>query len=316
MTAKPTSAADALAGVGRVRKPGYSRRRNILPGILFLLPLVSGVLVFKAYGFGLNLWMSFTEAGAFGPATFIGLDNFRRLIGDSNFHQAVINTSKFVVLGVPAIVIVALIAALMLNVKIKTIGLFRTILFLPAVTLPVALYMGFSWIFNTDYGIVNGFVQMLGGQPVNWFGTNVGVTTVFIVVMTYASFSVPMLVLLAGLTQIPESYYEAASIDGATPWKIFWHIKLPLLTPSIFYVATTNIITMFQMFSLVYIMLPESSAGMQFGQTIVHYYYQNAFVYSGSRGYAAALSIALFLMILIITGITFRLQKYWVTYDK
>ncbi|WP_441668792.1 carbohydrate ABC transporter permease [Gulosibacter sp.] len=260
--------------------------------------------------------MSFTEAGAFGPAEYIGLENYSELVGDSTFHQAIINTLKFVALGVPAIVVVSLGAALLLNMKIKHIGAFRTILFLPAVTLPVVLFMAFGWMFNTDYGIVNGFVQMLGGEPVNWFGSNVGVTTVFIVVMTYSSFSVPMLVILSGLTQIPEAYFEAAEIDGATPWQVFLHIKLPLLTPSIFYVATTNIISMFQMFSLVYIMLPESSAGMQYGQTIVHYYYQHAFVYSGGRGYAAALSIALFFMILVITAITFRLQKYWVVYDK
>jgi multiple sugar transport system permease protein len=301
-------------GPGRLRLSRPARHRLIVGG-LFLAPLVIGLLVFRLFGLVYNVYLSFTRTGSFGPSQWIGTENFRELLGDELFRNAVLNTVKFVVLGVPPIVVVSILCALLLERAGRGAGPVRTILFLPAVTLPVSTMLVFAWIFNTDHGIVNGMLTALGSGPVNWFGTNAGVTTVFVVVMTYTSCAVPMLIVLANLQTIDPMYYEAAALDGAGPLQVFRHVKLPLLTPSIFYVTTTNIISMFQMFSLVYVLLPDSSHGLRFGQTIVHYYYQNAFVYAGERGYAAAISLVLFAMILVVTLINFRLQKYWVHYD-
>lgn len=299
-------------GKRRLSRPD---RHRLIVGSLFLAPLVIGLLVFRLFGLAYNVYLSFTRTGSFGPSQWIGTENFRELLTDDLFHNAVLNTVKFVVLGVPPIVVASILCALLLERAGRGAGPVRTILFLPAVTLPVSTMLVFAWIFNTDHGIVNGLLSTLGVGSVNWFGTNAGLTTVFVVIMTYTSCAVPMLIVLANLQSIPSTYFEAATLDGASALQVLRHIKLPLLTPSIFYVTTTNIISMFQMFTLVYVLLPESSHGLRFGQTIVHYYYQNAFVYAGERGYAAAISLVLFAMILLVTLINFRLQKYWVNYD-
>lgn len=309
------TAAAPLAG--RSRRPrNRQRRQQILVGLLFLAPLVLGLLVFRFFGFAYNAYLSFTQTGAFGPSTWIGLDNYARLARDAIFRQAVGNTIKFVIFGVPAIVVVSLLTALLLHRVSRGSTLIRTVLFLPAVTLPVSTLLVFAWLFNTDYGLVNALISAVGGERVNWFGSDVGITTVFVLAMVYMSCAIPMLIILANLQAIPVSYVEAARIDGAKPWQSFRHITLPLLTPSIFYVTTTNIISMFQMFSLPYILLPEGAQGLRFGQTIVHYYYQAAFFFTGQRGYAAAISIALMGLILLVTVINFGLQKKWVTYDQ
>ena len=315
-----TSAAQAQGAAGEAARRVRSRRgrfiRQFLVGAAFLAPLVLGLLVFRVFALGYNVYLSFTETGAFGAPRWIGTENYLELLDDGLFRQSVVNTLKFVVLGVPPIVVASIGAAMVLNMRGRATGTIRTILFLPAVTLPVATLLIFAWMFNTDYGIVNSLLQALGGDAMNWFGTNTGVTTVFVVTMTYLSCSIPMLVILANLQSISPEYYEAAALDGASGPRQFWHITLPLITPSIFYVTTTNIISMFQMFSLAFVLLPEGSSGLRFGQTIVHYYYTTAFVYSGQRGYAAAISLVLFAMILVVTLINFRLQKLWVHYDN
>lgn len=298
------------------RRERRLRRRDLRAGLLFLAPLAAGLLVFKAFGFGYNIYLSFTRAGAFGRPQWIGMRNYQELFSDPQFGRALVNTLRFVVLGVPPIVVVSLAAALLLQKRVRGIGFFRSVLFLPAVTLHVAVYLIFAWMFNTQFGIVNSVLDLLGIGGVNWFGSRAGVTAVLVMVMTYTSFSTPMLVMLAGLNDIPESYFEAARIDGATRWQQFWLIKLPLLTPAIFYVGTTNIISMFQMFTPVFVMLPAESTGLQYGETIVYYYYTNAFVYTGARGYASAISVVLFALILMVTLVAFRMQKRWVHYEN
>lgn len=312
-TVAPTSSGGGRTGRRRM-KPHELKR--ILVGVAFLVPLVAGLLVFRAFGFVYNVYLSFTRAAAFGTPQWIGWDNYTRLSTDALFLQAVGNTVKFVVIGVPAIVIVSLLSALLLHKISRGSTVVRTILFLPAVTMPVSTLMVFAWLFNTDYGLVNAIIAALGGDRVNWFGQDAGVTLIFVLAMVYMSCAIPMIILLSNLQSIPVSYREAAMIDGATARQAFRHVTLPLLTPSIFYVTTTNIISMFQMFSLPYVLLPEGAQGLRFGQTIVHYYFNAAFQFSGQRGYAAAISIALLLMILIITAINFGLQKKWVTYDQ
>ncbi|MCC2591815.1 sugar ABC transporter permease [Tessaracoccus sp. OS52] len=304
-------------GGDSIRRLRWSRQRRhtALVGAAFLAPLLLGLLVFRAFGFGYNVYLSFTRTGAFGPSQWVGLENFERLAGDALFLQAVGNTVKFVALGVPAIVVVSLFSAVLLHRVSRGSTLLRTVLFLPAVTMPVSILLVFQWLFNTDYGLINAAITGAGGDRVNWFGTDFGVTLVFVVAMTYMSSAIPMLIVLSNLQAIPTMYREAAMLDGATHLRLFRHITLPLLTPSLFYVTTTNIISMFQMFSLPYVLLPEGAQGLRFGQTLVHYYFNAAFSFSGQRGYAAAISIALLGLILVVTLVNFGLQKKWVNYD-
>jgi multiple sugar transport system permease protein len=287
-------------------------------GFLFLLPLTIGLLIFRVYGFFENFVMSFTKSGALGASEFIGLENYHNLVVDQQFWLSLFNTFKFVIICIPVTLVVAIFSAVLLNSKSKFISGFRTIYFLPAVILPVAVIQVIMWLFNTDYGLVNSILVGLGFEKVSWLSSNAGLTAIFSFIIIYLNFSVPTFIILAGLKEIPKSYYEAASVDRASKIRQFFHITLPMLTPSIFFVIITQSIGLLKLFDVPYIMTPpeQGGIGVNYVKTIVYYYYQNAFQYSNARGYASAISIVLFLIILILTLVMFRLQKKWVNYEK
>ncbi|WP_236796524.1 carbohydrate ABC transporter permease [Amycolatopsis sp. GM8] len=292
-------------------------RRGALTGYLFLVPLLFGLAVFRFYGFGYNVWLSFTKAGAFGPARFIGLDNYVALISDSQLGVALVNTFRFVVVAVPAVVIVSLLCATLMQHRFRGESVFRAILFLPAVCLPTAIIFVFGWLFQTQYGLVNATIRSIGASPVSWLGSTTGVTVVVTLIVLYLSFSVPTIILYAGMQDIPTEFYEAATLDGAGPVRRFFKITLPLLGPSLFFVVLTTTISVLKLFDVVYLLLPpEQSTSVNFGMTVLYYYYQLAFVGIGQRGYAAAVSLVLFVLILVVSLVFFRLQRRFVHYGE
>lgn len=300
------------------RRPARGRqlgRRDARTGLLFLLPLFAGLLVFRFYGFGYNVWLSLNKAGAFGAPKFIGLDNYKRLFSDNQLGVALITTFKFCAFIVPGVVLVALACATLMQRRFRGAAAFRAVLFLPAVALPTAAILLFGWIFQTQYGIVNSAIRAFGGSPVSWFGSATGVTVVVTVIVVFLSFSVPAIILYAGIQEIPSDVYEAASIDGAGSARRFFSITLPLLSPSLFFVVLTTTISTMKLFDVVYILLPpELPASQAYGLTAVYYYYQLAFLNTGDRGYASAVSMLLFVLILVIALIMFRLQRRFVHY--
>ncbi|MGO4585520.1 carbohydrate ABC transporter permease [Arthrobacter sp. 2RAF6] len=302
------------------RRPGRRRglgRRDARTGLLFLLPLFAGLLVFRFYGFGYNVWLSFTKAGAFGAPKFLGVDNYVRLFADDQLGVALINTFKFCAFIVPGVVIVSLLCATLMQHRFRGASAFRAVVFLPAVALPTAAIMLFGWLFQTQYGLINAAIQALGGQPVSWFGSATGVTAVVTVIVVFLSFSVPTIILYAGMKDIPSEVYEAASIDGAGPVRRFFSITLPLLSPSLFFVVLTTTISTLKLFDVVYILLPpELPASAKYGLTAVYYYYQLAFLNTGDRGYASAVSMLLFVIILAVSLVLFRLQRRFVHYGE
>nr|WP_255524952.1 sugar ABC transporter permease [Herbiconiux sp. VKM Ac-1786] len=207
--------------------------------------------------------------------------------------------------------------AVLMQQKVRGSSAFRAIVFLPAVALPTAAILLFGWIFQTQYGILNATIRGLGGSPVSWFGSATGVTVVVTVIVVFLSFSVPTIILYAGIQDIPSDVYEAASIDGAGPIRRFFSITLPLLSPSLFFVILTTTISTLKLFDVVYILLPpELPASAKFGLTAVYYYYQLAFLNTGDRGYASAVSMVLFVLILAVSVIMFRLQRRFVHYGE
>jgi multiple sugar transport system permease protein len=292
--------------------------RQARAGYLFLLPLFTGLIVFRFYAFGYNVWLSFTKAGAFGPPSFTGLDNYRRLFSDSQLVVALYNTLKFALIAVPGVVIVSLLCALLMQYRFRGESVFRAIVFLPAVCLPTAIILVFGWLFQTQYGLVNAAIQAMGSSPVSWFGSETGVTAVVSIIVVYLSFSVPAIILYAGMQDIPSDVYEAAMLDGAGPARRFFSITLPLLTPSLFFVILTSTIGILKLFDTVYILLPpvDHSVSTNYGLTLVYYYYYLAFVDAGQRGYAAAVSLFLLLLILGVSIFLLRLQRRFVHYGE
>ncbi|MFF1573948.1 carbohydrate ABC transporter permease [Leifsonia sp. NPDC058292] len=300
----------------RIKRRGLGRR-DTLVGFLFLAPLFIGLLVFRFYGFGYNVWLSFQKAGAFGPPTFNGLQNYQDLFSDSQFGVALVNTFKFCILAVPAVVIVSLLCATLMQRRFRGETAFRAIVFLPAVCLPTAIIFAFGWLFQTQYGLINAAIKGLGGSPVSWLGSSTGVAVIVTVAVVYLSFSVPTIILYAGMQDIPTEVYEASTLDGAGPVRRFFSITVPLLGPSLFFVILTTTIGVLKLFDVVYLLLPpEQSTSVNFGMTVLYYYYQLAFLGVGQRGYAAAISLVLFVLILVVSLVMFRLQRRFVHYGE
>lgn len=313
-TVRSKSIASARTSTKRRSGPG---RRDARIGYLFLLPLLIGLLVFRFYGFGYNIWLSFRDAGAFGISTFSGLDNYARLFSDGQLFTALTNTFKFTAIIAPTVVLVSLLCAVLMRWQFRGAGIFRTILFIPAVTLPTAAILLFGWLFQTQYGLVNAALKALGAQPISWFGSAGGLTVVVTVIVVFLSFSVPTIILYAGLQDVPEEVHEAATIDGAGPFQRFTRITIPLLSPALFFVTLTTIIGVLKLFDVVYVLLPpEQSASVNFGRTAVYYYYQLAFLNTGDRGYASAVSLLLFIIIMVVSLILFQAQRRFVHYGE
>lgn len=299
-----------------LRRNGPSRR-DARVGYLFLLPLLIGLLIFRFYGFGYNIWLSFRDAGAFGISKFSGLENYSRLFNDDQLLTALANTFKFAAIIAPTVVLVSLLCAVLMQWQFRGAGVFRTIIFIPAVTLPTAAILLFGWLFQTQYGLVNAALKALGGQPISWFGSAAGFTVVVTVIVVFLSFSVPTIILYAGLQDVPAEVHEAAKIDGAGPLQRFTRITLPLLSPALFFVTLTTVIGVLKLFDVVYVLLPpEQSASVNFGRTAVYYYYQLAFLNTGDRGYASAVSLLLFIIIMAVSLILFQAQRRFVHYGE
>lgn len=296
------------------RSSGRLKRREMLTGYLMIFPLTAGVTVFFIGAFFQNVYYSFTNKSSFGTPKFVGLANYCRLFQDQAFIRAFANTILYVVICVPLVVILALGIAVLLNFRVKGIDLFRVFIFLPAVTLPAAIGLLWKWLMNYKFGIFNEMIGRFGIDPVAWLSDPKVVLFSISAVFIWASVAYQVIVLLAGLQGIPVSYQEAAQIDGANSVQQFFKITLPLLSPSIFFVCVTTVINVFQIFDFIYLMIPQGSSGTEASRSLVTYFFEQSFV-KFHKGYGAAISFMLFLLILLITAVQMVLQKKLVFYD-
>ena len=295
------------------KKATSRQKKDWVAGYVFIAPVTLGLLVFYIWPFIQNFWFSFNDVNKFNVTHFIGLDNYKQLIGDAEVWTTFGNTLKYVVFTVPIGLFLSICIAALLNAKIRGTSIYRTLYFLPSVTMAAAVAMVWKWVFNEKMGILNSIIAGLGGERVGWL-TNPK-TALFIVMLVglWMSVGYNMIILLAGMQGIPKTYYEAASIDGAGGLAQFFKITIPLLTPSIFFVMITSIIGGFQVFDVVYMMIGKLSPAYDSTQTVVMLFYRQAFDY-GYKGYAAAISILIFIAIMIVTIFQLIGQKKWVNY--
>lgn len=295
------------------KKATARQKKDWFAGYVFIAPVTLGLLIFYIWPFIQNFWFSFNDVNKFNVTHFIGLDNYKQLIGDAEVWTTFGNTLKYVVFTVPIGLFLSICIAALLNAKIRGTSIYRTLYFLPSVTMAAAVAMVWKWVFNEKMGILNSVIAGLGGERVGWL-TNPK-TALFIVMLVglWMSVGYNMIILLAGMQGIPKTYYEAASIDGAGGLAQFFKITIPLLTPSIFFVMITSIISGFQVFDVVYMMVLKSNPAYESTQTVVMLFYRQAFDY-GYKGYAAAISILIFIAIMIVTIFQLIGQKKWVNY--
>lgn len=281
---------------------------------LFIAPLFIGLIVFYVYAFVRNIYLSFNDVGVFGESEFVGLQNFRDLFQDPIFRRATVNTFFYAGVGVPLVVLISIGLAWLLNQKLRGMVFYRTAIFIPAITLPAAIGLLWRWLYNSQYGLINYLLDLVGIPPQAWLGDTELVRWSILIVLVWASVSYMVIILLAGLQRIPSMYLEAAQIDGANTRQIFQKITLPLLSPTIFFVTVVSMIGMLQVFDFIFLMIRSESVAYQYAISLVTYFYESAFALN-LRGYGAAISVILLAIIFAITALQFSLQKRWVHYD-
>jgi len=282
---------------------------------VFLAPSLIGLLVFIVYPIIASLWLAFQDWNMLSAPKFIGLANFQELLQDQDFWRALRYTLTFVVLYVPSVFVIGLGLALLLNQKVRGMIIVRTSTFLPVVASWVVVSLIWKWIFNPSYGLINYGLALLGIQGPDWLFQPQTALYAMVITSIWKDVGYIALLYLGGLQSISETYYEAAQIDGAGRWRSFRSITLPLLSPTMFFVAITLLINYFQLFEQVWLMPMTDSAADRQLRVIVTEVVRNAFSYN-RMGYASALSWVLFILIFIITFVQFRLQKRWVYYES
>lgn len=296
------------------RERKRSHRKEYAWGYGMIAPVTLGLGVFYFYPVLKVIRDSFYEVGAFNKRSWCGLKNYQRMFQDSVMWQSLGNTCKYVVLIVPIMIFLALVLASLLNTGIRGRSFFRVIYFIPAVTMGAAVAMVWSWMYNGNYGIINAVLNVFG-IPSQQFLTDPRLALPAIsVVSIWSTTGYNMIILLAGIQGISRTYYEAAAIDGANRIRQFFHVTLPLITPSLFFVLITSLISTFQMFDTIYMMISKTGLAMEATQSMVVYFYRNAFEYS-KKGYASALAVFLFVIIMIMTVIQMKGQSKWVNYE-
>lgn len=277
----------------------------------FIAPTMITLLVFWLIPLGFALVLSLMNWDGFGERTFVGLDNFIHLFQDPVFQKAVVNTVYYTVLTIPTGILIALLLALALN-KIPGRNVYRVFYFMPVVTSAVSVGVMWIWILNGDFGILNSLLGTIGIQGPNWLADDRWVIPAIAMVGIWWGLGFNVVIFLAGLQGISRSYYEAAEIDGASTFQKFFHITLPLLSPTTFFVAVMAVIASFQVFDQVFVMT-QGGPGKA-SHVIVLHIYEMAFL-KGQFGASTATAVVLFMAILLFTIIQFKLSKRWVHYE-
>jgi len=280
---------------------------------IFLLPSLIGLILFKGIPIIWSFLLSFTKWDLIGSPRWIGLDNYKNIFADKDFWSALSHTLYFIVGYLPLVIIFALLIALLLNRKIKGITAFRAIYFIPVISSWVAVSMIWKWLYNSQYGVINYFLSLIGITGPAWLQDPRFAMPAVILTSVWKDTGFLMIMFLAGLQNISDDYYEAAEIDGASNIKKFFSITLPLLAPTTFFVLIISIINSFQVFDQVWVMT-QGEPTVAYTEVLVVQIYKYGFKYY-KMGYASALSWVLFLIIFIFTIIQNRLQKRWVDYE-
>lgn len=322
MTVIAPRAVETAERMPEPQSPGIRRRRRS-PGaspwwaLVFLGPTALGIAVFYLWPTVRTLIISFTKSGPFGGAEWVGLDNYTRLFQDPELIGALRNTAIYTVIALIGIPLAVGIAALLNTTGLKGRSAYRTLYFIPVVTMPAAIALVWRMIYNGDYGVLNAALAAVGIEGRSWLTDPNTALIAIAVVGIWAGLGTNIVIFLAGLQGIPDTIMEAADLDGAGPVRKFFSITIPLLSPSIFFVSVISVISVIgalQVFDLIYMMLGRSNPAMPNTRTVVYLFYEAGFL-DNDRGYAAAVAFLLLVIILILTIVQFRLQKKWVHYE-
>ncbi len=282
-------------------------KRNPLTPFLFLVPglIILGAFIF--YPMLHAIWLSFTNYNIVNDAEFIGLENYQKLFNDPMFWKVLGQTLLYLIIVVPALVVLPIFLAILVNKQIKGIGFFRSAYYIPVVTSMVVVGIAWKWVY-ADQGVLNYILDSLGviSEPINWLTSTSTSLFAVMIVTIWKGLGYYMVIYLAGLQSIPDDLYEAADIDGASKWKQIWHITVPLLMPSIMIVTIMSSISAMKVFEEIYVM--TGGGPLNSSKTLVFYIYQEAFE-KLQMGYASAAGVVLFLITLIFSIINIKFMN-------
>ena len=290
------------------------RRREALAGYLFILPSFLGYFVFIIGPILAAVGLSFTSYDILNPPKFIGLDNYSRMLKDPRLLTVYENTIVFTFFAVILNVGVGLFLAVLINRHMPKFltYIFRTVYFFPVLISLAYCAVIWQFLYQKDTGIVNYYLGIFGVSPVPWLSSNQLVLPSIIIMDVWKNTGYFMLLFIAGLQAIPTSYYEAARLDGANRFQVFRHITVPQLSPTIFFCVTISLIGALQVFDSI-IVLTGGGPG-DASRSLVMYIVENAFQ-KFQLGYASAISLTLFILIMLLTLLQFRLSRLWVHYE-
>ena len=294
-------------------RPRRSRmeRREAITFYLCISPWLIGLICFVAGPMLVSLAISFTRWDLLSPAEFVGLRNYRRMVGDPLFWQALNVTARYTLLYVPTELAGGLLLALLMNQRVWGIRALRTIYYLPSVLSGVAFVIVWMWLFHPEAGLINAALGLLGIRGPRWLA-DPGTALYALWMMSFWGLGRAALIYLAGLKNVPRELHEAAAIDGANRWQAFWSVTIPLLSPTIFFNLVLSIISTFQTFTSAFV----ATDGGPLDATLffVLYLYRQAFR-QFNMGYASALAWVLFLITLSLTLAVVRSGRSWVYYE-
>lgn len=281
--------------------------------VLFLVPSIVGYIIFSLLPMLSAFYLSFTSWDIIGGTPdWIGITNYKDIFSSDEFYRVLKNTLKFIVMYIPLIMISSFLLALLFDQKVKGVGAFRVLLFIPVLTSWVAGSIIWRSALNGQYGIINNLLDLVGIQGPGWLTDPKWSMVSIVMVSIWKDLGFFSLIIFGALRNVDKEVYEAAEIDGASSFKKTLKITLPLVSPTLFFVLITTMINSFQLFPQVMVM----TGGGPFGSTqvLVERIYTYGFRYF-NMGYAAALSIVLLIMIVIVTIIQLVFQKKWVFYE-
>lgn len=277
-------------------------------------PVIIGLIVLNIYPFIDSIIMSLYKSQGLGPAKFVGLQNYVKMFKDKQIWQSTWNSFYFVILTVPVGVFIALLLAVLLNSKIKGRDAYRCIYFLPMVVAPAAVAMVWRWIFNAEVGILNQMLSVFGIRGPNWLSDpNLAIVSIAIIAI-WSAVGYDLVMILAGLQSISASYYEAAEIDGANAVQRFFHITIPLISPTLFFVVLMRTMNSLKQFDTVYLLIKQTNPAFKKTFTLMVLFYREAFE-KFNKGYASAIVMWSFVIIMIFTVFQFVAEKKLVNYD-
>ncbi len=294
----------------KVKGTARARSENIW-GWLFVLPTMIGLIVLNIYPIINTIKQSFFKTGDFGRGDiFVGVDNYVKVLSNSETWDALLATFKYAIIEVPFSIAISLVLAVLLNRKMRGRSAYRTIFFLPMVCAPAAVAMVWRWLFNSEFGLLNHIL----GAKIQWVSNPKIAIYAIAVIGVWSIIGYNMVLFISGLQEVPHDYYEAASIDGATGVRQFFSITIPLISPTIFFVCVTRIIGALQVFDLIFMVMDTGNPALQKTQSLVYLFYQSSFV-ERNMGYGSTIVVFLLVIIMIITVFQMIAQKKWVYYS-